>query len=108
MNANASIGGNMFRFFKRPKESKNNEAAAYAILSEMLRTGQKAGFTYFTTQFWKWAENELGKDVKEIGFEMMELMRERILFLEPSEMKTMSLQEIDKLATDLLKDAMKK
>lgn len=88
---------------KTAESEINGAGAEYAMFSEMLRMGQADGHTCLNREFWAWVENTLGKEVREIGFSVSELIRNRVLFIEPEEMHTISLSELDGISTELLK-----
>lgn len=101
----------MFSFFKKkePTEPKNNgAAAAYAILSEVLRDALKSGHTYLNAEFWVWVEKTATSDIKNLCAELIENLRKKVLLLEPHEMKNLSLVDLERLATGLFESEMKK
>jgi hypothetical protein len=79
--------------------------AGYVLFSEMMRSGQGAGYTHLDGKFWSWVEIELGHEVKEIGFDVAELIRTTVLYIEAEEIERMSLSELDQITMELFQIA---
>lgn len=82
---------------------EDNSGAGYAVFCELMSTGRQAGFIQPSAKFWLWAERELGSEVTGIGFDVLELIRTKLLFKEEHEMNSMSLTELEGMAAELYK-----
>lgn len=100
----------MFGFFNKKKatvQTSNGSIAAYAILSEFLRDGLKAGHIHLNSDFWLWADKNMSSDVKNLCSDLIERMRVSVLLLEADEMKNLSLVDLERLATALFENEKK-
>lgn len=90
---------------KTSSSDSDSVGVGYVLFSELMRTGQQAGHSHLNGKFWSWVEIELGNEIKEIGFDVAELIRTKVLYIEADEIERMSLSELDQIATELFQIA---
>ncbi len=80
----------------------DQSGAGYAVFCELMNTGRQAGFTHSSAKFWLWAEREMGREITGIGFDVLEIIRAKLL-KEEHEVSNMSLAELESIAAELFK-----